>query len=39
MTDLERFLREMGLSAPKPKPAPVERKFKGVWYRDGEVPH
>jgi hypothetical protein len=39
MTDLERFLREMGLLDPKPKPAPVERQFTGVWYRDGVVPH
>lgn len=38
MTELEKFLREMGLAAPTPKPPPVERQFKGIWYRDGEVP-
>jgi hypothetical protein len=39
MTELEKFLREMGLAAPTPKPAQVERQFKGVWYRDGDIPH
>jgi hypothetical protein len=39
VTDLEKFLREMGL-APKPvTPPPVERQFKGIWYRDGDIPH
>lgn len=41
MTELEKFLREMGVmqkDAPKP-PVKVERQFKGVWYRDGDIPH
>lgn len=36
MTELEKFLREMGLA--KPKPVPVERVW-GVWHRDGDIPH
>ncbi len=39
MTELEKFMLEMGLSKPKPKPVPVERQFKGIWYRDGDIPH
>lgn len=39
MTELEKFLKDMGLAAPKPKPVPVERQFKGIWYRDGDIPH
>lgn len=39
MTELEKFLLEMGLSKPTPKPVPVERQFKGIWYRDGDIPH
>lgn len=39
MTELEKFLREMGLDkAPPPPPAPVERVW-GVWHRDGDIPH
>ena len=41
MTELEKFLLEMGLAKPKakPKPVPVERQLKGIWYRDGDIPH
>lgn len=41
MTDLEKFLREMGLEAAKEKPKPplIKRQFEGVWYRDGDIPH
>ena len=39
MTELEKFLRELGLEKPKAKPVPVERQFKGIWYRDGDIPH
>jgi len=39
--ELEKFLLEMGLEKPKakPVPVPVERQFKGIWYRDGDIPH
>lgn len=42
MTELEKFLREMGLvdrPAPPVKVVTVDRQFKGVWYRDGDIPH
>ena len=35
MTDLEKFLREMGLAKP---PVPVKRVW-GVWYPNGDIPH
>jgi len=38
MTDLEKFLREMGLAKPPPPPVPVERVW-GVWHRNGDIPH
>ena len=37
MTELERFLREMGLA--KPKPVPVAVRAGGVWHRNGDIPH
>lgn len=42
MTELEKFLKEMGLEKPTPKrppPVPVERQFRGIWYRGGDIPH
>lgn len=39
MTELEKFLREMGLVDRPAPPVKVERQFKGVWYRDGDIPH
>jgi hypothetical protein len=36
MTDLEKFLREMGMSKPPPQPVPL---VWGVWHRDGDIPH
>jgi hypothetical protein len=38
MTELERFLREMGLDKAPPPPPPVKRVW-GVWHRDGDIPH
>lgn len=32
MTELERFLREMGL-------VPPVKRVWGVWHRDGDIPH
>jgi hypothetical protein len=32
MTDLERFLREMGLATPT-------KRVWGVWYPNGDIPH
>lgn len=37
MTDLEKFLQEMGMSKPPPPP-PVPLVW-GVWHRDGDIPH
>jgi hypothetical protein len=37
MTDLEKFLREMGMS--KPPPPPPAPLVWGVWHRDGDIPH
>lgn len=34
MTELEKFLRDMGLVSPPP----VKRVW-GVWHRDGDIPH
>ena len=43
MTDLDRILDTLGVRAqptpPKPVPQPDPNQFKGVWYRDGEIPH
>lgn len=47
MTDLERHLAELGIiPRPKPKPQPPADRpegppntWKGVWYRDGNIPH
>ena len=33
MTELEKFLRDMGLEK-----TPVKRVW-GVWHRDGDIPH
>ena len=38
MTDLEKFLREMGMSKPPPPPQ-VERSYTGTWHRNGDIPH
>jgi hypothetical protein len=32
-------LREIGVVPAKVPPQPVERQFKGIWYRDGDIPH
>ena len=37
MTELEKFLREMGLDK-APPPVPVKRVW-GVWYPNGDIPH
>lgn len=45
MTDLERHLNEMGVIArpsitPKPeRPMGQPADWKGIWYRDGVIPH
>lgn len=39
MTELERFLREMGLAKPPPPPVPVAVRTGGVWYPNGDIPH
>lgn len=45
MTDLDRHLNEMGVIArpsttPKPeRPAGPPSEWKGIWYRDGVIPH
>lgn len=40
---IEWALREIGVvpakATFKEKPVPVERQFKGIWYRDGDIPH
>ena len=39
MTELEKFLREMGLAKPPPPPVPVAVRAGGVWHRNGDIPH
>lgn len=45
MTDLERHLNELGVIArtaplPRPvRPAGDPSSWRGIWYRDGEIPH
>lgn len=45
MSDLERHLNELGVIArpvPTPKPMRPEGQtadWKGIWYRDGVIPH
>ena len=45
MTDLDRILNELGVIA-RPAPTPPTNRptgqpadWRGVWYRDGNVPH
>lgn len=44
MSDLDRILNELGVIA-RPVPAPPARPagqpadWRGVWYRDGNIPH
>ena len=46
MTDIDRFLRDMGMAQAKPAPQPATQRpagkpceWRGVWYPDGVVPH
>ena len=46
MTDLDRFLRDMGLEQAKPAQQPATQRpagkpceWRGEWYPDGVVPH
>ncbi|XAI95339.1 hypothetical protein [Nostoc phage Nsp-JY18] len=43
MTEIERILNELGIRpAPAPKPERPQGQpadWKGIWYRDGNIPH
>jgi len=45
MSDLDRILNDLGVIArPVPTPPPTRpagdpRDWRGVWYRDGNIPH
>lgn len=47
MTDLDRILNELGViarpvpvpPAPPARPAGQPADWRGVWYRDGNIPH
>lgn len=42
MTELDRFLQEIGVvpvKAPPPPARPCMSKSPGIWYRDGDIPH